>query len=138
MMTKQQSSPSLAEQLGTAFNQRDLDALEALLAPAATAEVLGSGFPVEQGPAKIRETSLAYLLAEEQGSLKAEAVGVDGGDYVLLRQGQGTRPIDSAIHVISEAGQITRLEYLVLHFRETELRQMAEGLGLPLAETDPA
>lgn len=137
-MTEPQNSKTLAEQLGHAFNARDLNAMEALLAPSATAEVLGSGFPVEEGPVKIGETSLAYLIAEEQGSLTAEPLRLEGGDYLLLRQAQGTRPIDSAIRVIGEAGQITRLEYLVIHFRLAELRQMAEGLGLPLAQADPA
>jgi len=137
-MTEEPSSPTPAAKLQRAFNGRDLDAMEALLAPSATAEVLGSGFPVEKGPEEIRKTSLAYLIAEEQGSLMAEAVKVDGGDYLLLRQAQGARPIDSAMRVICEAGQITRLEYLVIHFRPKELRLLAEGLGLPLAQADPA
>ena len=52
-----------------AYNARDLDALTALLADEATAELVGSDFPAEHGPAAIAAGSLTHLL---EGALHAE------------------------------------------------------------------
>lgn len=123
----------LPEQLALAFNARDLDAMTALLAPGATAQVLGSEFPVERGPAKIRATSLTYLLQEEQGRLHAEAVTSADVDHLLLRRGGGRGPLDCAIRVHSDAGQIQRLEHLVIWFRKADLTVLAARFDIPLA-----
>ena len=136
-MPTQDASPPLSQQLAEAFNRRDLDAMAALLAPKATAKVLGSEMPTEEGPTTIRDTSLNYLLREEEGSLQAEACAHEGTDYVLVRSGKGERPLDCAMRVLSAEGQITRIEYLVLWFREAELKQLAADLSLPLATVDP-
>ena len=126
-------SASAAEKFAEAFNAGDLDALEGLLESNATAEVLGSGFPVEKGAAQIRETSLAYLLKEaETDPLTAEVWKDEETEYVLLREPKGARALDSAIRVISADGKIARLEYLVLFHQLEELKQIGAKLSIQL------
>ena len=133
-MSNELSSEDLAARFADAFNARDLDAMTALLAPESTAQVLGSPFPVEEGPATIRATSLAYLLGEEDGSLQAEPVSHAGADYVLLRKSTGARALDSVARLRSRGDRIERLEYLVHAFRKAELASVAAALDIPLAE----
>jgi hypothetical protein len=136
-MAEDTPGPSLAAQFEAAFNLRDLDALAALLAPEATAQVLGSELHVEEGPATIRDTSLRYLLREEEGSLQAEARQHEGGNYILIRRSQGERPLDCAVRMSAAGDRITRLEYLVVWFREAELKALGAGLGIPVCTSDP-
>jgi len=133
-MSEEASSEDLAARFADAFNARDLDAMTALLAPEATAQVLGSPFPVEERPATIRATSFAYLLAEEDGSLQAEPVRHAGTDYVLLRKSAGVRALDCVARLRVLEARIEGIEYLVSAFRKSELASLAAALGLPLAE----
>ena len=90
-----------------AYNARSVQAMAALLAPDATTELVGSGFPPEQGAGAIREGSFAHLL-EGQG-LAASAIEVEGTAYVAFREADGT--LDSLAALTTQDGTITRLRY---------------------------
>ena len=76
---------------------------------------------------------LTYLLQEEQGRLHAEAVTSAELDYLLLRRGGGRGPLDCAIRVHSDAGQIQRLDHVVIWFRKADLTALAAEFDIPLA-----
>jgi hypothetical protein len=112
-----------------AFNARRLEQLADLLSENATAEVLGSGFPVEFGRNQIRSTSLPHLLGDGNDPLVAE---VWEEDHVLLREPAGRRRVDSAIRIQAQGRFILRLEYLVLGFRREELERICAAAGYEL------
>ena len=58
-------SAAAAAAFAAAFRRRDEDALVALLADDVTAEVLGSGFGTERGPADVRAKSIHHMLSVE-------------------------------------------------------------------------
>ena len=90
-----------------AFTARDLTALTALLAPDATTELVGSGFPPEEGAGAIREGSFAHLL--EGDGLTAEPLAFEGEAYVAFRDEDGE--LDSLAALTTTDGQITKLRY---------------------------
>lgn len=125
-------SDRVVDEFVRAYNLGDLDALEALLAPDATAQVLGSNLPIERGSKKIRDTSLAYLLGDGTDELVAERWDEDSVHYVLLREPTGARDMDSAIRIEVSDGRIRRLEYLVLFHKHDELVRIGELAGIEL------
>lgn len=90
-----------------AFTARNLTAMTALLAPDATTELVGSGFPPEEGAGAIREGSFAHLLEGE--GLTAEAMEFEGAPYVAFRDEDGE--VDSLTALTVEDGAITKLRY---------------------------
>ena len=106
-----------------AFNARDLTALTGLLAPDATTELVGSGFPPEQGAGAIREGSLAHLL--EGDGLSAAPLDVDGSRYVAFRDEDGE--LDSLAALTVEGSAITMLRYHTRWHDEAFVERVAEG-----------
>ena len=113
-----------------AFNARDLDALRALLAEDATAQVLGAPFPEERGAAAIATTSLPHLL-EPDADLGAALAEHDGRRLVLLRRDRGAGPLDTVVEASVSGGRVRRLAYTVAPFRPDELAALGDALGIP-------
>ena len=128
------SIQELAEKFAAAFNARDLDAMAALLAENATAEVSKSDFGVEEGRQKIKETSLPHILGDESDPkpLAAETWNEDGTTYVLLREAEGDRALDCALKLEAGQGQIQRIDYLVLYHELEELTRISQKAGMKL------
>ena len=101
----------------------------ALLSENATAEVLDSGFPVEEGPKKISVTSFPHILGDSDGTLSAEL----WQDYVLLRSKDGK--LDMAVRLMEQDGKIGRIEYLTIWHRLDDVRKIAEERGIPVQST---
>ena len=118
--------------LAEAFNRHDKEAMSALLAPDATAQVLGSPFPEEIGAATIATTSFTYLLDDAARPLGAEARMLKGDACVLLRR-QGDGALDVLFRIRHRAGKLTRIEYLVTGFRRDEMLSLVNSLGIPVA-----
>jgi hypothetical protein len=116
------------EKFVEAFNARDLARLKALLAPGATAQVMGSPFPVEHGPDVIASTSLPHMLGGSGEQLTAEAFHEGGQDWVLFVASDGT--LDTAATIASNEGRITRIEYFVTHFAMDTVRRLAKARGI--------
>jgi hypothetical protein len=112
------------DQFVAAFNDKNLDGLGACLAEDASAQVLGSPFPVEEGRDAICATSLPYLL---ESDLQARRVDHPTIAVVLLRDGC----LDVAIEM--DDG-IATLRYLTMPHRSDELRTVASDLALRVAE----
>ena len=108
-----------------AFNARDADALHALLAPDATTELVGSGFPEEQGPDAIRAGSITHLL--EDGALVATSVAVEGTPYVAFHDGAGQ--LDSLAALQHAGGAIGRLRYHTRWHDAAFVERASEVLG---------
>jgi hypothetical protein len=115
-----------------AFNARDLDAMAALLATDATAQVLGAPFPEEQGAEMIRHTSLPHVCDPELG-LVASRVIFEGRDWILLRIPGESGPIDTALSAAVEGGAIQRIEYVVAPHQPERLRALGAACDLPTA-----
>ena len=125
---------SLAEKFADAFNRRDVNALGDLLCSDATAEVVGSGWPEEQGRAAILATSIPHIM-DEGTPLAAEARHSGDGVFVLLRRKNGGE-LDTVLRCQSRDGKISRLDYLVTGFCRAEMARLAEPLGIPLCRDD--
>lgn len=117
-----------------AFNARDLPAMEEVLAPDATAQVVAAPFPVEQGAPAIMATSIPYLLDSE---LHASAADVEEAPGILLRAAAGSGPIDVAIQVIADANLIARLDYITGPHQPERLRALGAALGIATTESAP-
>jgi ketosteroid isomerase-like protein len=128
---------NLINQFVAAFNAGDLDALAALLAADATAEVIGAPFPQEQGREKIRATSLPHLLDAEL-SLTAIAADVEGSPGLILVQG-AAGAVDTAVLCTAapDGSALTRLEYLVVPHQPDRVAAVAAALGRPVATEAP-
>ena len=121
----------LAESLAEAFNRRSLNEMASLLAETATAEVLDSGFPVEEGRAAISKISFPYLLnnGDANEPLKAQARMIEDTPFVLLCR-EKTGEADVVMKFQEEEGKIIRIDYLVTGFRRDEMVQLLEPLGI--------
>ena len=122
--------PWVHERFVEAFNARQVPRVADLLTDDATAEVLGSPFPVERGRDAIASTSLPHVLDPGAG-LVASVVHADGHPWILLRADEGQGPIDTAIRIDHEASRVTRIEYLVAPHQPEALRALGAQLGLP-------
>jgi hypothetical protein len=118
-----------------AFNARDLGALKAPLAADATAQVIGSPFPVEHGPDVIAATSLPHMPGGSGEELVAEAFDEAGQQWVLLIASDGTLDT-AATAAVSEDG-ITRIEYFVTHFALDTVRRVANARGISVRAANP-
>ena len=125
-----------ADAFVAAFNRRDLGALAYLLAPDAVARVDGAPFPEERGREQVRETSLAYVVAEEQGlRARTASLAVTEGlpaTPVLLIDDAGR--LDMAIAVEQSGGLATSLVYYTVPHRPELVGEIARTLGLTVAE----
>lgn len=118
-MTRSDDSP--LARFARAFTAADTDALRATLAQTVTAEVLGSGFGTETGPDDVLAKSVAHLLdRDEWGPLSAHVLRHDGDDWIAF-VGAESKRVECAARVETADGRITRLGYLVEHFRPDEL-----------------
>ena len=115
------------EAFAAAFNDRDLQALGALLADDAWAEVLGAPFPREVGRDAILSTSFPYLL--EADPPLAARVRTEGERIWLLLCVDGV--VDTAIRATVERERVTSLEYVVGPHRPDELRRIGRVCDLP-------
>lgn len=122
--------PYVHERFAEAFNSRQVPRVAELLADDATAEVLGSPFPVERGREVIARTSLPHVLAPEAGLVASVAVTA-GHPWILLRADAGKGPIDTAIRIDHEGSEVTRIEYVVAPHQPEALRTLGAQLGLP-------
>jgi len=130
-VTRRSGRETVLDLFGQAFNRSDLAALKALLAPDATAEVLGSGFPVEEGRDTIARTSLPHLLDPDAALTASSLAAGEGEDWILLRTQEGRGPIDAAIRAVVVGDRVERLEYVVAPHRPVELRRIGAACGLP-------
>ena len=130
MSTSSSPRPSIHERLVEAFNRREIPRVVQLLAPDATAEVLGSPFPVERGRDVIARTSLPHVLDSKAGLVASVALA-NGHPWILLRSQGGRGPIDTAIRIDHEGGRVTRIEYVVAPHQPEALRTLGAQLGLP-------
>ena len=119
----------LARRFATAYDQRGLEALVALLAEDATALVVDSPFPEEIGRAVIAHTSLPHILGDGSDPLRAEPWASPEATHVLLREASGDRALDTAIRLQARGGRITRLEYLVTWHAAQDLARIAQAIG---------
>ena len=124
------------ERFVKAFNGRQVPRVAELLAPDATAEVLGSPFPVEHGREVIARTSLPHVLAPEAGLVASLGVA-KGTPWILLRTQDGAGPIDTAIRIDHEGTRVTRIEYVVAPHEPMALRAIGAQLGLPTVAPEP-
>lgn len=123
------------ERLVAAFNRRDVPRVVELLAADATAEVLGSPFPVERGRDTIARTSVPHVLDPAAGLVASLAVAGER-PWILLRGDEGRGPIDTAIRIDHERDLVTRIEYVVAPHQPEALRTLGAQLGIPtVAET---
>lgn len=114
-----------------AFNERDLDGMASVLAPDATAQVLGAPFPEEVGAAAIRETSFPHICGAEL-DLAASWFQTESSNYILLREDQGRGPIDTVLDcTFVGPGVIERIEYLVAPHMPQRLAAFGRRCGLP-------
>ena len=125
--------PSIHEHFIEAFNAGAVARLADLLADDATAQVLGSPFPVEKGRDAIARTSLPHVLDPSAG-LVASLGNARDEPWILLRTENGRGPIDTAIRIGHDAGRVTRIEYVVAPHQPDALRALGEQLGLPTVE----
>jgi len=121
---------SLLDDFVRAFNRRDAHDMAGLLAHDATAQVLGSPFPQEQGPEAIRTTSFPHLL-EADPPLTASRARIVGGDCVLLRTREGRGPIDTVVLFGLADFRIQHLDYVVAPHEPKRLRRIGRSCGLP-------
>ena len=114
-----------------AFRRRDLAGLTALLTDDATAEVVGSGFPVERGPADIEAKSLTHMLGTPQSQPDIEVFDHGGTPRLLFLSGSPPR-LDTVADVVLDpgSGRIARIEYHVVWFRADELARTASARGI--------
>ena len=122
----------LHQTFADAFNARDLQALVNLLADDATAEVLGSPFPIEQGPDQIAKTSFPHVL-DEQAALRASLGVAEGERWILLRANAGAGPVDTAIRLETKGSSIARVEYVVAPHQPRRLRALGAACGIATA-----
>ncbi len=115
-----------------AFNAGDLARLRALLAPDATAEVMGSRFPVERGPADIEAKSLTHMLSWSPERLRAERFVRDGADWLLFLD-PGSGALEAAATIVG-SGLITRIEYFVGWHRPQVLAALGAARGVTVAK----
>ena len=120
---------NLEERFAGAFNAGDPASMTAMLSSRATAQVIGSDFPVEVGSEAISRTSFAYLLDQGDDPLIAEVWRGEGGVHVLLREAAGDRALDTAIRLHTLEGLITRVEYVVFPHQPEELQKIARAAG---------
>ena len=106
-----------------AFNAHDLTAMTALLAPAASATLIGSGFPPEQGAGAIREGSFPHLL--EGDGLRASVHKHDDRVYVAFRDEDGMLDSLAALDVVD--GVIQALRYHTRWHDEAFVEQVARA-----------
>jgi len=118
------------ERFVAAFNGREIPRIAELLATDATAEVLGSPFPVERGRDVIAGTSLPHVLDPGAGLVASFALAA-GQPWILLRGDEGRGPIDTAIRIDHEGSRVTRIEYVVAPHQPEALRTLGAQLGLP-------
>ncbi|MBI2923082.1 MAG: hypothetical protein HYY18_18665 [Planctomycetes bacterium] len=126
----------MADRLADAFHRRDMEAMAALLAESATAQVLGSPFPEESGAASIAKTSFPYLLDDAHEPLFAEARSLKNEECVLLRR-KRDGALDVLLRLRLDAGRIARIEYLVTGFRREDMLALVESLGILVAAPQP-
>lgn len=107
-----------------AFNARDLTAMTAMLAPEATTELVGSGFPAEQGAGAIREGSFAHLLEGE--GLRAARLTFEGSDFVAFHAEDGT--LDSLTSLTVDGDAITKLRYHTRWHDEAYVARVADAV----------
>jgi RNA polymerase sigma-70 factor (ECF subfamily) len=114
-----------------AFNARDLEALTALLAPGATAEIVG--VLVEHGRERIRDGSLHHTLFQEAGEPRAEVRELWSELVVVLRYQTGAgRKMRDVLRFAADESTIHAFRYY-FYCPET-LAEVAGELGLPLAD----
>ena len=119
-----------ADAFVAAFNRRDLGALADLLAPDAVARVDGAPFPEERGREQVRETSLAYVVGEEQG-LRARTADLPATPVLLV---DDAGRLDMAIAVEQKDGLATSLVYYTTPHRPELVGEIARTVGLSVAE----
>ena len=129
------SLSQLADDLTFAYNQKSNEGMTALLAEDATAEVIGSGFPVEVGPDVISKTSFPHILDEVESPLSAEAHEIDGVPVIVLRR-KSDGLVDMLMKLKDKSGLIGRIDYLVVHFRRDEMVEMVTPLGLEVCSAN--
>lgn len=106
-----------------AFNARNIGALVTLLAPDARSELVGSGFPPEEGAGAIRGGSFEHLLEDE--GLTATLLEHDGATYVAFHAEDGS--LDSLAALTAVDGVITQLRYHTRWHDEAFVRAVDEA-----------
>ena len=119
----------VAEAFAAAFNTRNPAGVAACLAPDAVARVEGAPFPEEQGRDAIRDTSISYLLGDEN-PLRAITVGHPEASVLLLDQEDRA---DVAIRIEVGDSQVRSLVYYTLPNCPEVLERVAEATGFPVA-----
>ena len=119
----------VAEGFAAAFNTRNAAGVAACLAPDAVARVEGAPFPEEQGREMIRETSIAYLLGDEN-PLRAITVGHPEASVLLL---DAQDRADVAIRLEVGDGLVKSLVYYTLPNCPEVLTRVAAASGFPVA-----
>ena len=118
-----------AREFARHFNSRSTAGIAALIAEDATAEVIGSGLPVEEGRQKILLTSIPYMMGEQCGTPDAEAVEWRGEPHVVLRAPGADGALVILIAVHTTGGMITRLDYHAAGAGSEVLRDHATETG---------
>lgn len=118
-----------------AFNDRNLRALTALLCEDARAEVVGSGFPIEEGRDSIASISFPYLMNEQTPPLRAQ-VHASAHEHLVLLVQTDTGLLDCVARLHADARGIVQIDYLVPYFCRPAMLKIVEGTGIPVADPD--
>jgi len=119
----------VAEAFAAAFNTRNPASVAACLDPDATARVEGAPFPEEKGRDAVRDTSIAYLLGDEN-PLSAITVGHPEASVLLLDE---QNRADVAIRFEVGDGVVQSLVYYTMPHSPDVLTRVAEASGYPVA-----